>query len=92
MNSPAIGSRMKFMSWDEVFREFARHNRGCNVLLNAPPAWLNLAEEAERRGRTGDAETYLHAGMIREAYDNDIYEVPESVRAVFHVKQIEGRL
>lgn len=55
MNSPAIGSRMKFMSWDEVFREFARRNRGCNVLLNAPPAWLNLAEEAERRGRTGDA-------------------------------------
>jgi hypothetical protein len=92
MNSPASGSRISFVSWDEVLREFARRNRGCDALLNAASAWLNLAGEAERRGRTGDAETYLHAGIIREAYDTDIYEVPESVRALFHVRQIEGGL
>lgn len=90
MGLPVLKPWGSFLSWDDVLREFARRHGGCQVMMNVPQAWLNLAEDAERRGKLKDAATYLSAGILREAYDRDTYEPPADVQAMLAPTQAEG--
>lgn len=83
MGRSALKPWGSFPGWPDVLRAFELQNEGCDVLRNLPDGWLYLAQEAERRGELNKAARYLKAGVVREAYDQNTYEPPEDIQAMF---------